>query len=116
MSLQHLLKSIFRSQSILDEGDHVKVDVDSYRMKQESSVLNMVDSRAQQVIESGRDSVLPPMSSFFRRLVHLHVKENYPVLNTFSSGDRDHRSVCISANEPAVSEQVPSDLYAELDF
>lgn len=85
-ALQSLMKNVFRNQGVIEDQDMVKVDVDSYRISQEQNVIKMADSRAQQVIESGNKSILPPMSPFFRRLVHLHIKENYPDLNTFSRG------------------------------
>lgn len=120
IALQHILKNILRSKELLEDQVRMKIDIDSYRHKQESSILSMADDRAQTVLSTGKDVVLPPMSSFFRRLVHLHIKEKYPELTTFSRGDRSHRSVCISADgsKSSVKEEAaaPADLYAELDF
>jgi len=118
LSLQHLMKNIFRSQSITDENEYVKLDVDSYRVKQEGNVLAMADKRAQAVMETGRTEILPSMSSFFRRHVHLHIKETYPQLTTYSQGDGNYRSVCIALESGSPDEEMPSspDLYVDLDF
>ena len=121
IALQHVVKHVFRTQGLLDDEVRFKIDIDSYRNKQESSVLSMADDRAQTVLSTGKAVTLPPMSSFFRRLVHLYIKKKYPELTTFSQGDRNHRSVCISADgsqAPAAREEqsAPADLYAELDF
>ena len=62
-SLQHLAKNIFRNQGIVEDKDHVKIDVDAYRSRQELNVTEMADKRAQHVIETGRSASLPPMSS-----------------------------------------------------
>lgn len=116
-SFQHLVKNAFRTQEITEEGEHVKLDVDSYRSKQEDNVVDMADKRAQQVLETQRSAVLPPMSPFFRRLVHVHIKENYPELTTSSRGAGNDRGVCIAVEgETAPAETGNSDPYAEIDF
>jgi len=115
LALQHLVKSIFRQQGAVDEKDHVKIDVDSYRIRQEKNVTDMADRCSLKVIEASRQIALPPMSSFFRRLVHVYVKEKYPQLTTFSQGDGNYRSVMIALAE---TEEIPesSDLYHDLDL
>lgn len=116
VALQYLIKNILRNQALTNEGDHIKLDVDSYRQNQESNVLQMADKRAQDVIESGRAQILPPMSAFFRRLVHLHIKANYPELHTMSQGSGNYRSVSISLGEGASEQPHQADVYAELGF
>ncbi|MGE3278384.1 MAG: R3H domain-containing nucleic acid-binding protein [Candidatus Altimarinota bacterium] len=69
------------------------------------------------VLETGRTEVLPSMSSFFRRLVHLHIKETYPQLTTYSQGDGNYRSVCIALASGSPDEEGTSpDLYVDVDF
>ncbi|MDP2691525.1 MAG: R3H domain-containing nucleic acid-binding protein [bacterium] len=118
-ALQYLIKNIFRNKDITEEGEHIKVDVDSYRLRQESNVLNMADQRASEVVMTGRSALLPPMSPFFRRIVHLYVCEKYPTLSTESRGMGNDRSVCITAanhsDEPEESHE-SSDIYANLDI
>lgn len=113
-AFQSIIKNIFRNQGITADGDHIKVDIDSYRQKQEENVLKMTDKRAQQVLDSGGSTVLPPMSPFFRRLVHLYVKENYPQLTTLSEGGGNDRAVCIRSADGGSSEAV--DFYSDIDF
>jgi predicted RNA-binding protein Jag len=117
LSLQHLLKNILRNSGMTEENEYVKIDIDSYRTKQEANVLAMADKRAQLVLETGRTEVLPSMSAFFRRIVHLHIKEQYPQLTTYSQGDGNYRSVCIALTSGEADEQAPSpDLYVDIDF
>ena len=115
LALQHLIKNILRQQGVVEEKDHVKIDVDSYRIRQEKNVTDMADRCALKVMETTRSIALPPMSSFFRRLVHVYVKEKYPQLTTFSQGDGNYRSVMIALAE---AEEIPesSDLYHDLDL
>lgn len=117
-SLQSLIKNIFRNQGLSEENDKIKIDVDSYRSAQEKKVLQMAELRAQRVVDSGRSAVLPPMSPFFRRLVHLHIKEKYPQLETYSRGSSNDRAVCIDfpEGEKGASNEVAPDLYAEIEF
>jgi len=117
LSLQHLMKNIFRAQNITEENEFVKLDIDSYRTKQEGNVLSMADKRAKMVLETGRTETLPSMSSFFRRLVHLHIKETYPQLTTYSQGEGNYRSVCIALASGSPDEEGTSpDLYVDVDF
>lgn len=116
-SLQHLMKHVYRQQGLLDDEERIRIDVDSYRSSQEEKVLSMAAQRAQRVLDSGRSVVLPPMSPFFRRLVHLHIKENFPQLATYSTGSATHRAVCIDLPEGSQEEPEQSaDLYAEIEF
>lgn len=117
-SLQSLVKNIFRNQDLTDENDKVSIDVDSYRITQEEKVLSMAEHRAQRVIESGRSAVLPPMSPFFRRKVHVYIKEKFPQLETYSKGSSNDRSVCIDfpESEENVTPEIAPDLYAEIEF
>lgn len=114
-ALQHLIKMMFRQKEMLAEGERLRIDVDSYRKNQEKRVLDITDMRAKLVMDNGRQEMLPPMSAFFRRLVHLHVKEKYPQLITFSQGDGTYRSVCI-ASSSMVPEDNPADLYMNGDL
>jgi len=118
VALQQLMRNVFRQQEITEEGDHFKLDVDSYRSQQEGNVLEMAEKRAKEVLETGTRSNLPPMSSFFRRIVHIHIKDHFPQLVTESRGVGNDRAVVItmeghSADEPANSS---SDPYADIDL
>jgi spoIIIJ-associated protein len=98
IALQHVVKNIFRSQGILEQGEMYKFDVDGYRQAQEDNVLTLARKSADEVRETGRSFTLAPMSPFFRRLVHLEIAENYPTLTTSSTGVGDYRAVKILKN------------------
>ena len=117
LALQHLIKVLLRAQGLVEEQEYIKVDIDSYRSRQETNVMDMTNRKAEQVMRTGRSETLPPMSSFFRRLVHLHIKEKYPELSTFSQGEGNFRSVCITkAGAESDTGEVPADLYTDLGF
>lgn len=93
-AFQHILKVVIWKE---DEGakSNILVDVDNYRQRQEASVLKMVSRKIDLVRESNKEQKLPPMSPYFRRLVHMQILE-HDDLTTRSQGDGDHRYVIIS--------------------
>lgn len=117
LALQHLVKVVLRAQGLVEDQDFIKVDIDSCRSRQEANVMEMANRKAEQVMKTGRSETLPPMSSFFRRLVHLNIKEKYPELSTFSQGEGNFRSVCITkVGAEQDNNDVPADLYTDLGF
>lgn len=91
-ALQHLLKVLLWKEG----GDQFNLilDVDNYRQRQENSVINMIKRKIDQTRETATEQAFPPMSPYFRRLVHLEVKEHSD-LESESKGEGDHRYVVI---------------------
>lgn len=96
-ALQHLLKVIVWKQT---RGDfNILADVDNYRKRQEENVINLAHRKAEIARKTCKTQVLPPMSSYFRRIVHLHLAQSeYDDLSTQSIGDGNHRQVTIVCN------------------
>ncbi|NJP03978.1 KH domain-containing protein [Candidatus Gracilibacteria bacterium] len=91
-ALQILLKNILWSQQ--EEKIFVTVDVDHYRKDQEDRLIEKV----QRTIEMMKDRNLSeiklfPMSSYFRRIVHLWITQEYPEMMTESIGEGTTRSI-----------------------
>jgi spoIIIJ-associated protein len=79
-------------------GDDITIsfDVDDYRGRQEENVLTIAKQKIEEVRTSKIKSALPPMSPYFRRLVHLYIKEKgYDDLTTESIGEGNYRQVVI---------------------
>lgn len=93
-ALQNLLKTLAWKKSKGEEFN-ILVDIDGYRKRQEENVINLADRKAKKVLETGAVESLPPMSPYFRRVVHLYLKENFKGLETESSGEGDLRKVVI---------------------
>lgn len=103
-SLQHLLKSILRAKEQGDTAVFVVLDVDGYRREQEEKVRRIAEQKADFVRRSGHRIALPPMSPYFRRIVHLHVAntESLNDLTTESIGSGDYRQIILKMkNEKA---------------
>lgn len=94
-ALQHLSKAILRSKELITDYFLV-LDVDDYKLKQQENILSLADRKAETVISSGVSQFLPPMSPFFRKLVHIHfTKPEFNNVTTESLGEGDSRQIKI---------------------
>lgn len=91
-AIQHLLKVLLWKDG--GEEFNISVDVDNYRQRQEENVIDLIKKKIDAVRETNREQKFPPMSPYFRRLVHLYISEHND-LETESQGDGDHRYVII---------------------
>ena len=93
-ALQHLLKSLVWKKT--SENIFVIVDVDSYRKRQEESVLALAIRKVESARKTLQEQVLPPMSPYFRRVIHLALtKPEFSDIMTESVGEGDQRAVTI---------------------
>jgi len=94
-AFQHIIKAILWKKT--GESDfNVIVDVDDYRKRQEENVINMAERKVEVARNTNTDQKLPPMSAYFRRLVHLHLmKPEFEDIETESEGNDDRRQVII---------------------
>ncbi|MCX6725735.1 MAG: KH domain-containing protein [Candidatus Shapirobacteria bacterium] len=78
----------------LGEWVRILVDVEDYREKRKEVLERMTMNMAEKVKVSGQSQILPPMSSFERRIVHL-VLANHSEVETVSEGEGEQRHVVI---------------------
>ncbi len=92
------MQKIITAMSHKQIGDNIVIlfDVDNYRKRQEENVLTIAAQKIKEVQVSKVQSALPPMSPYFRRLVHLYIKENgLDDVTTESIGEGNYRQVVI---------------------
>jgi spoIIIJ-associated protein len=77
---------------------HVIFDADSYRARRETTLKKLAADLAAQVISTGEEAVLDPLSPLERRIVHNALKDIDGV-RTYSEGEEPERYIIIS---PAV--------------
>ncbi len=96
-AVQHLLKSIARSKAKLDRSPFLVLDVDGYRRSQEEKVCKIAEQKADFVRRTGSRLALPPMSPYFRRIVHMHVASSSTLqdLTTESVGEGEYRQIVL---------------------
>ena len=91
-ALQILLKNILWSQH--EEKIFVTVDVDHYRKDQEDRLIDKVRRTIDMMKDRNLSEIkLFPMSSYFRRIVHLWITQEYPEMMTESIGEGKTRAI-----------------------
>lgn len=95
-ALQHILKILVRKAENNLEEFSLFLDIDNYRERQEQSVLQLAERKADTARQTSTPQLLPPMSSYFRRLIHLHLAEaKFKDIETESIGEGERRQVVI---------------------
>lgn len=93
-ALQHVLKTLVWKRA--NQSIFIVLDVDGYRKRQEESVLVMAMKRVAIARKTLEPQVLPPMSSYLRRVVHLALaKPEFKDIETESVGKEEERAVTI---------------------
>jgi spoIIIJ-associated protein len=96
-AVQHLVKSMIRTEKKMEKAPFIVMDVDGYRLMQEDKVRRIAESKADFVRRTGARVTLPPMSPYFRRVVHMYISSTPGLsdLSTESIGEGDYRQVVI---------------------
>lgn len=94
-ALQHILK-VLAWKKLNNENFNILVDVDDYRKRQEENVINLTNRKVETLRKTGKQQILPPMSPYFRRKVHLHcMGAGFDDIETLSQGNGEYRHVII---------------------
>lgn len=97
LAIQHLLKILLRKKA--EQEFSLTLDVDNYRRRQEENVISLAEQKVEAARKLGKAQKLPPMSSYFRRLVHLHLTQpDFRDVITESEGEGPYRAVVISVS------------------
>lgn len=93
-AMQNILKVIIYKQ--IGQDYSISLDIDNYRKRQEENVISIASLKAEEVLNTKNQVALPPMSAYFRRIVHMHLmKDQFRGIATESMGDGDFRQVVI---------------------
>ncbi|MDX1933995.1 MAG: RNA-binding cell elongation regulator Jag/EloR [Capsulimonadales bacterium] len=74
---------------------HITYDADNYRLRRENTLLRMAEELAEQVIATGQEAVLDPMTPAERRIVHQALVDR-PGVRTYSEGEEPDRYLVIA--------------------
>lgn len=97
-ALQHILKTLVWRKS--NENVFIILDVDGYRKRQEDSVIALAKKKVETARKTLQDQILPPMSPYFRRVVHMALMDSkYDDIETESVGEGDSRAVVIKVKK-----------------
>lgn len=105
-AVQHLAKSIVRSQKNLDRAPFIVLDVDGYKKAQENKVCSMAEQKVEFVRNKKTRVALPPMSPFFRRVVHLYIANNKDMqdITSESIGEGSYRQIVLRLKEGSLDD------------
>lgn len=93
-ALQHVLKTLVWRKT--NENIFIILDVDSYRKRQEESVLALAMRKVETARKTMEMQMLPAMSPYFRRVIHMALaKPEFTDIVTESIGEGEHRAVTI---------------------
>ncbi|WP_026487105.1 RNA-binding cell elongation regulator Jag/EloR [Caldanaerobius polysaccharolyticus] len=73
----------------------VLLDAENYRLKREEALKKLAYRMARKAIETGKNVVLEPMTSYERRIIHLAL-QGMPDIQTYSQGEEPYRKVVIA--------------------
>ncbi len=90
--IQLLLKKILKKE--LEKDVYIFLDIDNYKKNKVNSYKSIANSAAEEVITTMQEKVLPPLSSFARRIIHLELAKRDDVL-TESIGEGDQRRLVV---------------------
>jgi len=94
MAIQVLVKLILKKR-LNDKTPSIRIDVDSYRQRQIENSIGLAERYITKLEQTKRDQNLPAMKPFYRRIVHMHIANNYPHVKTESHGRGDNRHIVI---------------------
>lgn len=102
-ALQWLVKSLIRSKGPKEgeRGPFIVLDVDGYRRAQEDKVRKIAHEKADFVRRKNTRVALPPMSPYFRRIVHLYIANTKEMqdLTTESIGEGEYRQIILKSKQ-----------------
>lgn len=73
----------------------VDIDIEGYKSRRRNKIRNIALQSAKRAIDQGSRVVLPPMSAYERRLIHMYLIEDEKV-TTHSEGEDPNRRVVIT--------------------
>lgn len=94
--IQHLLKIMLKRQ--VSDAVYIDFDINNYKKKKTEYLRELAKSTADEVSLSGREKLLPPMTPYERRVVHVELAQRNDI-RTVSVGEDPRRKVIV---RPAV--------------
>lgn len=91
-SLQTIVQTMWSHQT--KSSLRVNIDVNGFRSRRETQLINMAKRMAERVVASGKPITLEPMPASERRIIHMTLREE-PGVTTESFGEGQSRKVQI---------------------
>lgn len=92
--IQHLLKTILKRKAGIEEIFYLDIDINDYKKKKTTYLKEMARSLVEEVLLTKKEKILPPMTAYERRIIHLELADN-PNVTTESIGQEPERRVAV---------------------
>ncbi len=92
IEIQHLLKMILKKK--IGEQFFIDLDIQDYKKKKNDYLKELARSYADEVSLMKKEKILPPMTAYERRIIHLELSERQDI-QTESIGEEPERKVII---------------------
>ncbi|MBL01676.1 MAG: hypothetical protein CL774_04205 [Chloroflexi bacterium] len=86
-SIQFLVRMITSKQ--LGRKSNIQIDIEDYRRRRVRTLRNIAKNLAREVINSGEERTLEPMSAVDRRIIHVTLSKNPKILTESEGKGRD---------------------------
>ena len=95
LATQHLVRLIVKNK-FPEERIHLSVNIGDFHERQKEALITLAESAIEKVKKDGMPMYLPPMSSFERRIVHMHLATDPGVVSE-SVGSEPNRRLVVKA-------------------
>ena len=95
--IQYLVNRIL--QRHMKDAPRIRVDVEFYRSMREDKMIARAKELAERVRATGQSATLPPMNSYYRRLIHNVFADDAEVLSESAKGDVRFKRILLKRRE-----------------
>lgn len=92
MAIQHLMRLMVKHK-FPGETVHLSVNIGDFHERQKDALIALAESAMQRVKKDGTPVYLPPMSSFERRIVHMHLATTEGIVSESVGSEPNRRLV-----------------------
>jgi len=99
-ALQQVFRLMAENKMGRENIPHIILDVDGYRDNQTENAVHMAEEAIRKMERFEKTRIeLPSMPSYKRRAVHFYIVENYPEIETESTGFGPDRRIVLSKKQ-----------------
>lgn len=92
--IQHILKLLLKKQLGKEEIFSIDLDINEYKKKKIELLKSTAMALADEVAQRGKEKILPPMSAYERKIIHLELSQRNDVFSE-SIGEEPERRIVI---------------------
>jgi predicted RNA-binding protein Jag len=106
-TITHLLKLLFAKAS--SSHVHIHLEVNDYLAKKDEKLLAFIETKIQQVQNSGKEVILPYLTSYERKKVHSYVSEHSKNVYTQSRWEWENRRIHLCKKDIVLTLDIDGD-------